>query len=278
MARTTVDGCELHYEVTGRGEPVLLLHGLGSCSLDWERQAPVLAERYTVITLDVRGHGQSGKPRGPYTIGLFARDVAQLLQKLAVGPVHVVGISMGGMIAFQLAVDEPRLVRTLTVINSAPAVVPKTFSQWLTLKLRLWMPRLFGLRWLGKRIAAVNFPRPEQEAERRMLAERLGNNDPAAYRAATKAIVGWSVAERIREIRCPALVGSGDHDYTPVALKESYASLMHDARVAVIADSRHVTTHDQPAALNRVLLDFLAEHRTASEASALPEARIARSA
>ncbi|HTQ46439.1 MAG TPA: alpha/beta hydrolase [Polyangiaceae bacterium] len=275
MARTTVDGCELHYEVTGRGEPVLLLHGLGSCSLDWERQKPALEERYTVITLDVRGHGQSAKPRGPYSIGLFAQDAAHLLQKLALGPAHVIGISMGGMIAFQLAVDAPRLVRTLTVVNSAPAVVPKTLSQWLTLRLRLWLPRLFGLRWLARRIAAVNFPRPEQEADRRLLAERLASNDPAAYRAATKAIIGWSVAERIRDIRCPALVVSGDRDYTPVALKESYATLMHDARVAVIADSRHVTTHDQPAALNRVLLDFLAEHRMAN---ALPEARAAGSA
>jgi len=275
MPRTMVEGCELHYEITGRGEPVLLLHGLGSCSLDWENQMPALKERYTVITLDVRGHGQSGKPRGPYSIGLFARDVAQVLEQSAVGPVHVVGISMGGMIAFQLAVDAPRLVRTLTVINSAPAVVPKTFSQWLTLQLRLWLPRVFGLRWLAKRIASVNFPRPEQEADRRLLAERLASNDPAAYRAATKAIIGWSVADRIRDIRCPALVVSGDHDYTPVALKESYATLMHDARVAVIADSRHVTTHDQPAALNRVLLDFLAEHRMAS---ALPEARAAGSA
>lgn len=275
MPRTTVDGCELHYEVTGRGEPVLLLHGLGSCSLDWENQIPALKERYTVITLDVRGHGQSGKPRGPYSIGLFARDVAQVLQKLALGPAHVVGISMGGMIAFQLAVDAPRLVQTLTVINSAPAVVPKTLSQWLTLRLRLWLPRIFGLRWLAKRIAAANFPRPGQEAERRLLAERLASNDPAAYRAATRAIIGWSVAERIRDIRCPALVVSGDHDYTPVSLKEAYASLMHDARICVIADSRHVTTHDQPAALNRALIDFLAEHRTAST---LPEARAASSA
>lgn len=254
---------------------MLLLHGLGSCSLDWERQTPALEERYTVITLDVRGHGQSGKPRGPYSIGLFARDVAHVLQKVALGPVHVVGISMGGMIAFQLAVDAPRLVRTLTVINSSPAVVPNTLSQWLTLRLRLWLPRLFGLRWLAKRIAAVNFPRPEQQADRDLLAKRLGSNDPAAYRAATKAIIGWSVADCIGDIRCPALVVSGDHDYTPVSLKEAYAAQMRDARVSVIADSRHVTTHDQSAALNRVLLDFLAEHRTAS---ALPEPRAAGSA
>jgi 3-oxoadipate enol-lactonase len=276
MPRTTVDGCELHYEITGRGEPVVLLHGLGSCSLDWEHQMPALKERYTVIALDVRGHGQSGKPRGPYSMSLFARDVAQVLQKLALGPAHVIGISMGGMIAFQLAVDAPRLVRTLTVINSAPAVVPKTFSQWLTLRIRLWLPRLFGLRWLAKRIAAVNFPRPEQEADRNLLAERLGSNDPAAYRAATKAIIGWSVADRIGDIRCPTLVVTGDHDYTPVSLKEAYAARMSGARVSVIADSRHVTTHDQPAALNRVLLDFLGEHQ--QRASALPEAHAAGSA
>lgn len=260
MLYTTVDGCKLHYEVTGRGDPVLLLHGLGSCTLDWKNQIPALSDAYTVIAVDVRGHGQSDKPPGPYTISLFATDVVGLLETLSVGPVHVIGHSMGGTIAFQLAVDAPTLVRTLTVINSAPAVVPRTLSQRLEVQLRLWVPRVFGLRALGPRLAAINFPRPEQVELRRALVERLAGNDPAAYRATLKAIVGWSIADRIGEIRCPTLVVTGDHDYTPVSVKEAYAAQMKNARVAVVADSRHVTTHDQPAALNGLLLGFLSEH------------------
>ncbi len=274
MPYTTVDGCKLHYEVTGRGDPVLLLHGLGSCTLDWENQIPALRDAYTVIAVDVRGHGQSDKPPGPYTMSLFATDVVRLLETLSVGPVHVIGISMGGAIGFQLAVDAPTLVRTLTVINTAPAVVPRTLSQRLEVQVRLWVPRVLGLRALGRRIAAVNFPRPEQAELRRALVERLASNDPAAYRATLKAIVGWSVADRIGEIRCPTLVVTGDHDYTPVSVKEAYAAQMKNARVAVVADSRHVITHDQPAVLNGLLLGFLSEH---SDPGAAP-GRVASSA
>ncbi|MGO9709950.1 MAG: alpha/beta fold hydrolase, partial [Polyangiaceae bacterium] len=62
MARLRSDGCEIHYEVTGSGSPVLLVHGLGSCVKDWELQVPPLAERHTVVTVDLRGHGESEKP------------------------------------------------------------------------------------------------------------------------------------------------------------------------------------------------------------------------
>jgi pimeloyl-ACP methyl ester carboxylesterase len=260
MARLQVDGCELHYEVVGSGSPVLLLHGLGSCAADWSPQLPALAARHTVVAVDLRGHGESDRPPGPYGIPMFASDVVHVLATLALGPVHVVGISLGGMIAFQLAVDAPSLVRTLVVVNSAPAVVPRTVDQWLALKSRVWALRLLGLPRVAQKVAAINFPEPGQRRMRDALAARIAGNDPAAYRSAMNAIVGWTVANRIASIGCPALVVSGDHDYTPVSFKREYAARMRDARVAVVANSRHVTPLDQPEAFNRLLLDFLAKH------------------
>ncbi|MFX5610710.1 alpha/beta hydrolase, partial [Acinetobacter baumannii] len=98
--------------------PVLLLHGLGSSARDWEYQLPALLGRYRLLVPDLRGHGRSGKPRGGYSMAGFAEDCAALLDRLGCGPVHLVGISMGGMIGFQLACDRPDLLRSLTIVNS----------------------------------------------------------------------------------------------------------------------------------------------------------------
>src|SRR5271165_903377 len=192
--RAQVDECEINLEVVGSGPRVVLLHGLGSCLQDWQPQIAALADRYTVIAIDLRGHGESGKPPGPYSMEMLAADVRQVLEKLETGPVHVVGLSLGGMVAFQLAADAPELVRTLVIVNSGPEVVPRTLREHLALGARTWALRLLGLRRLGGRIAAMNFPDPGQEALRGALAARIAGNDVPAYRATMKAIVGWSVA------------------------------------------------------------------------------------
>lgn len=114
------DGCQLHYEDYGRGMPVVLVHGLGSSIRDWEYQIPALAGRYRVVALDVRGHGRSDKPRERYSIATFSEDLVALIDHLGLVDVHLVGISMGGMIGFQLAVDHPELLRSLTIVNSGP--------------------------------------------------------------------------------------------------------------------------------------------------------------
>jgi pimeloyl-ACP methyl ester carboxylesterase len=272
MPSVQIDGCEIHYERLGSGSPVLLLHGLGSCGRDWERQIAPLAERYAVLSVDLRGHGASGKPPGPYSIAMLAADVVHVLEALGPGPTHVVGISMGGMVGLQLAVDAPALVSSLVVINSAPEVIPRTARERLAIGARFAALRLLGLPWLGGRIAALNFPAAEQRAERLALAARIAANDPAAYRASMKAIVGWSVADRLGSIACPVLVVSGDQDYTPVTAKERYAARIPGARVAVIARSRHVTPLDQPAELNRVLLEFLGSQPEHSRAWREPRA------
>ena len=115
-----IPNLKLYYERTGTGSPLLLIHGLGSSSRDWEKQVPVFAKRYQVITLDLRGHGQSSKPPGLYSIRIFTEDVVALIYQLNISPVHVVGISMGGMVAFEMATHFPKMIRSLTVVNSYP--------------------------------------------------------------------------------------------------------------------------------------------------------------
>lgn len=254
-----LDDIPLHYEIHGEGEPILFIHGLGSSGRDWQEQVDHFSRACQTITVDVRGHGRSGKPPGPYSVGQFAADIASLIEFLGVAPLHLVGISMGGMIAFQLAVDSPALLRSLVIVNSGPEMILPGFKGRLQLWQRLLIVRLLGMRKMGEVLGPRLFPKPEQENLRVMFVQRWAENDSRAYSAAMKALVGWSVAGQIKDIRCPTLVLAADQDYTPVAAKEAYVRQIPGAKLVVIEDSRHALPAERPEAFNQALQAFLAE-------------------
>jgi pimeloyl-ACP methyl ester carboxylesterase len=252
-----IQDVDLYYETAGDGPPVLLLHGLGSSSRDWENQIPELARTHRVIACDMRGHGRSEKPPGPYSVRQFAADAVRLLETLDAAPAHVVGLSMGGMIAFQMAVDTPEAVRSLIIANSGPEMILRTFRQRLLIRSRFAVVRLFGMAALGRMIAKPVFPKPEQAALRQTFEDRLAENDPRAYLDSLRALIGWSVADRIGGIRCPVLVIGSDQDYTPVEWKREYTKRIPGARLAVLEDSRHIAPIDRKQEFNHLLTDFL---------------------
>lgn len=248
---------DLYFEEAGQGEPVLLLHGLGSSGRDWELVAPRLAARHRVVVPDVRGHGRSDKPAGAYGVALFAKDIAALCERLGLAHVHVVGLSMGGMIAFELAVKRPDLVRSLVIVNSGPDMVPRTLSMSLALGMRVFVLKHFGSRCLAALIAPKLFPKPEQAALRRRVQEALGSNDQDVYLRATQGLIGWTVLPRVGEIRCPVLCLASDRDYTPVSTKRAYVRLLTNARLEEIKDSGHAAPMDQPEQVSASILRFL---------------------
>ncbi|NBD07926.1 alpha/beta fold hydrolase [Corallococcus silvisoli] len=256
---TLPDGVTLHFEASGEGPPILLLHGLGSSGSDWEAVAPRLSAHHRVVVPDARGHGRSDKPAGAYGVALFARDIAALCDGLGLSGVHVVGLSMGGMMGFQLAVDRPDLVRSLTVINSGPDMVARTLRRKLEFAARLGVLRLLGPRALAKRIAPRLFPKPEQEALRRRAVESLGANAPDVYLRATRGLAGWSVLDRLKDVACPVLVLHSERDYTPLAAKQAYTALLPDAWLRVLTDSGHAAPVDQPGQVVDAVEGFLRE-------------------
>jgi pimeloyl-ACP methyl ester carboxylesterase len=250
MAYFEHEGCNLHYEEYGHGTPLLLVHGLGSSTLDWEEQIPALSARYRVIVPDVRGHGRSDKPRERYSIAGFSADLVALIEHLNLGPTHYVGLSMGGMIGFQLAVDQPQLLKSLTIVNSAPEVKLRSrddYWQWFK---RWSLMRALSLGTIGKALGAKLFPKPEQAQLRQKMAERWAKNDKHAYLASFDAIVGWGVQElhtglaerdvRKTAARCAA---GGDRRFAPRHPAGSARTLQpNPARVS--HRSRHHPTQD----------------------------------
>lgn len=134
MPTVQSNGINLYYETHGEGQPLLFIHGLGSSSRDWEFQVPAFSISYQVITFDLRGHGQSDKPTGPYSMAMFAADTASLLRALAIDQAHVVGLSLGGGIAFQLAVEAPQIVQTL-IISADQDYTPLSLKEAYTAKI-----------------------------------------------------------------------------------------------------------------------------------------------
>lgn len=260
MPQISLDSVNLYYETTGQGQPLLFIHGLGSSTRDWDRQVAEFSRTYQVITVDLRGHGRSDKPAGPYSIPQFAADTAGLLKALSVESAHIVGLSLGGGVAFQLALDYAQLVKTMTIVNSAPAMVGITPDAQKEVERRVAIVRQMGMRAMGEALAPNLFPKVEQAALRQTFVERWAENDPQAYIEATLSMVGWNVTDRLGSIRRPTLVIAADQDYSPLAIKEAYVKLLPDAQLVVIADAHHATPVERPQEFNAALAQFLARH------------------
>lgn len=259
MSQIEVSSTSIHYESTGEGRPLLFIHGLGSSTRDWERQVEHFAESHRVITVDLRGHGQSDKPGGPYSIRQFSEDVAGLIGDLGVGPVSIVGISLGGMVAFQLAADHPELIDRLVVVNALPdnKLLQEARGQ-------IWMRRLIvrflGLERMGKVLGARLFPGEGMEEQRALMAQRWAENDKKAYQESFQAAIDWpGVTQQLADFERPALMISSEHDYVGLEQKQPYLDALPDIGHEVIEDARHAVPMERPDRFNQVLGDFLSE-------------------
>jgi pimeloyl-ACP methyl ester carboxylesterase len=260
MPKIQSNGINLYYEIHGEGQPLLFIHGLGSSARDWEFQVDEFSKSYRVITFDLRGHGQSDKPAGPYTMSMFAADTVGLLKALGIDSPHVVGLSLGGGVAFQMAVDASIPIKSLTIVNSTPELLVRTFKDRLMVWQRIAIVKLLGMKKMGEVLSKRLFIKPEQEDIRKVFVQRWAENDQRAYLNSMRALVGWSVTARIGSIRCPTLILAADQDYSPVSIKEAYAAKIPGARLVVIPDSRHAMPVERPQEFNLALREFLEKH------------------
>jgi len=250
---------EIHYQDTGLGEVILLVHGLGSSGEDWRPQIDYFSRDYRVIAVDCRGHGLSEKPDQAYSVELYCQDILSLLNHLDIERFHVVGISMGGMIAFQLGVDEAQRVETMTIINSAPAVPYESYKMKFAVFFRIACIHLFGMKKLAGIVGKKLFPQADQSDLVDAFRLSYSKIPSGIYIRALKSFLGWSVIDKVKNLTMPCLIVAADEDYTPVSTKQAYVDLMPSAELVVIENSRHATPIDQPEKLNAVIELFLSK-------------------
>jgi 3-oxoadipate enol-lactonase/4-carboxymuconolactone decarboxylase len=261
------------------GPPVLMLHSIGTSLHLFDPQAEALARHHRVIRMDLRGHGMSGVTQGPYSMELHARDALALLDALGVQRAHVVGLSIGGRIAMELAALAPDRVASLVLMDTALEFPPPS----------AWQDRIDAVLQHGSGVLAdVVMPRwvvDPSTASAKGLRQMLERTDRHGYAGSAAALRDARAADVAGKISCPTTVIVGDRDIaTPPAMSEAIRDAIPGSRLVILHDAAHLPTLEQPEACTAAILAHLralgpqdgVEGGLAIRKSVLGEAHVAR--
>lgn len=242
------------------GNPcAVLLHGLGVTGDSWALQIPALVRTgFRVITPDMRGCGKSGYNSGPTDIATLSRDVRYLIHALNLAPVHLIGISMGGVITLQTLLDDPHAIDRAVLINSFAYLRPESVKSWLYFISRFTIISLFGLPAQVRIVSRSLFPSPDQEYLREAFTNELLSANPKAYRKMIRALYRYDVRLRLSEIQIPILIVSGEKDTTvPISIQSKLTLGIHNSKHIIIPDAGHAVIVEKPDQMNTTLIEFL---------------------
>ena len=234
---------------------VLLLHSLGTAAAVWDPIMPALTGAgFRVLRPDMRGHGLTGATPGPYSIDSLAHDALAVLQHLGIDRVAVVGLSIGGLIAQQLAHLAPNRVASLVLMDTALAIPPASlWTERAAVVRETGMSAVVGgvlARWLTPAAPAHTVDH---------LREMILTTQPEGYAACCEAIAAADFHSQSAGLAVPTLVIVGaDDPATPVASAEALRDTIPGARLDVIPNASHIPTAEQPAAIAGSLLQFFA--------------------
>jgi pimeloyl-ACP methyl ester carboxylesterase len=263
MAFVENQGVRIYWDDQGSGAPLLLIMGLGWSSHAWYRTRPILNERYRTIVLDNRGVGQSDAPPGPYSIPQMASDAAAVLGAAKVNAAHVFGVSMGGMIAQEFALQYPQKVRSL-ILGCTAAGGPEAVRADQS-ALQVLMTRSLNPDEFAKAINPFIYDRgtPSQRIAEDTEVRRKWYPTADAYYAQLQAILAWESYSRIAQIALPTLVIHGENDkLVPPENGKLIAARIPGAKLVLIPNASHIFVTDQPEAAHAAILDFLGAQAT----------------
>jgi pimeloyl-ACP methyl ester carboxylesterase len=255
-----IDPGGTHFEITGRGHDVVLVHGLGLNLHMWRAQVEGLCDQYRVLRYDLIGHGKSGRPAAPYAMGDFVRQLEELVSFVGIGPFAIVGFSLGGLIAQAYTLAHHARVRALAVLHSA---YHRSDAERDAIRARVRMAQAAGPkatieaaleRWFTADFAQSH-PEIIDEVRQWVIA-----NDPSAFAAAYHVLAEADapLAARISAIDCPTLVMTGeeDHGNSPeMALRMSRS--IRGAECRILPGLRHMAAMESPPAVLEPLRTFL---------------------
>lgn len=251
------EGVEIHVKQWGDGTPLLLIHGLGMSTDLWKHQLPVLGRTHRLIALDLRGFGRSSKPTAPgaYAIAEMARDVAAVAAELGIARAHVLGTSMGGFVAQELALVHRDLCRSVVLAHtSARMTMPAD-----VLASRLALLRSAPIASYAELVADQALAAPVDPAVRAWLVAMLARNDARAYeRVLVEGLGGFDRSADTEAIAPPALVIVGELDRViPPDGGRELAKRIRGAELVEIAGVGHISYAERPMSFNGAVAHFL---------------------
>jgi pimeloyl-ACP methyl ester carboxylesterase len=278
LHRASVDGAEINYVDIGSGsaEPVVFVHGLGGQWQNWLENIPRAAQERRVIALDLPGFGLSPMPRDEITIPRFGRWVDALCEQLELGRVELVGNSMGGYIAAEVAIQFPERVDRLILVSAA-GITTASLAQRPILTLgriatavTTWSAphdRRLASRPVTRHLSLALVARHPSLLKADFVYEAFfkGTGKPG-FEDALRANLDYDFRDRLPEIHRPTLIVWGEQDsIIPVRDAHEYERLIADSRKVVMQETGHIAMAERPATFNDLMMDFLAETGPASE-------------
>jgi pimeloyl-ACP methyl ester carboxylesterase len=271
----TIHGYRRAFRIAGSGPAVLLIHGIGDNSTTWAAVQAKLAQRFTVIAVDLLGHGQSDKPRADYSVAAYANGMRDLLSVLDIERVTVIGHSLGGGVAMQFAYQFPQLVERLVLVGAGGvtkdvnivlrlASLPLGGEALALLRLPLMLPavqiagRAFGLVFGSTRLGR------DLPDVLRVLADLPEPMASSAFTRTLRAVVDWRGQMVTMLDRCyltgsiPVQIIWGTHDVVvPVDHAQMAHAAMPGSRLEIFERSGHFPFHDDPDRFIEVVERFI---------------------
>lgn len=259
MAFAENQGARIYWDEQGRGAPVLLIMGLGYASCMWHRTRPVLATKYKTIALDNRGVGRSDVPPGPYPIALMASDAAAVLDAAGIETAHVFGVSMGGMIAQEFALQYPKRVRSLILGCTAAGGPTAVRAEPEANKMLMAREKMDPEQAAEAAVPFIYYPTtPRKWIDEDIAIRRPWFPRAEGYAAQLQGILAWEACSRLSGITAPTLVIHGESDrLVPPANARIIAERIPGAKLVMIPRASHLFLTDQTEAAHRVILEFL---------------------
>lgn len=254
-----VNNVEIAYRRAGQGSPVLLLHPIGLDSSWWQPFAEQLAPRFSVVSMDFRGHGGSAPVSGELELTDLADDAAALVCALGLAPAQVVGLSMGGMVAQYLAIRHPDVVRSLVLLGTACTLPDEARKQMVA---RGEMARQDGMRAvLGATLERWFTPAALNSELAKRCERRLLENDAENWAASWRAISRLDTLSLLKRIQAPTLAVTGDRDLsTPPAAAKVIAENIPGAALTIIDGAPHMGPFEFPDDYLAPVVAFLQEN------------------
>lgn len=271
MPYLTRGDAEIHYLDThdpkpGAAAPTIVFgHGLLFSGWLFHPQIAALRDDFRCLAIDWRGQGRSSAPAGDYDMDVLTQDAVALIEQLEVGPVHYVGLSMGGFVGMRLAARRPDLVRTLTLLDTSAQPEPE--ENVGKYKMLATVYRLFGMGPVRKQVEPIMFAQStlDDPGRRAVVDEWLGHLKQVPRGGMKKAILGVvnrkGVEDELAKIQAPTLVAVGESDVATVPAKsEHIAERIAGSRLEIIPDAGHSSTIEQPEHVTRLISEHVAAH------------------
>ncbi len=254
-------GVPLCVREKGEGTDLVLVHGVGASLEAWNEVVSCLGEGFRTIRLDLRGHGASGKPPGPYHIDDFVGDVMAVMDHFGIASCHLAGHSLGALIAQGVALAHPRRLDRLVLLSG---IAGRTAEERRRVEKRLAMVAdgIPGAHFEASvsRWFTDDFLRRHPDIIARQ-AEANRRNDPAAYAASYRVLTETDFAERLRDITAQTLIVTGEHDLGSNARMARYmhATIPHSS-VHILPDLKHAILTEAPDDVARLIKEFIRQH------------------